>query len=242
LGWTAAAAASVILGFFVFTGWSGPGMGDGRALLVSTQYHEHRELKLDDGSQVWVNSKSALHYPERFSRDQRVVSLEGEAFFQVTKNPEKPFIVQTGQISVRVLGTSFNVKSFNDDDQTVITLTTGKVQVLGANGHTEEMIPGDQLVYHKSNGQFHKQRVDVAASSAWRDNVLQFTSAPLPEVSRALERWYGVHIRIAGPELKDTRITFRQRDQGLKEILDMLGFTARMNYSIRGDSVILSPK
>jgi ferric-dicitrate binding protein FerR (iron transport regulator) len=242
LGWTAAAAASVILGFFVFTWWSGSALEDGRELLVSTQYHEHRELKLGDGSQVWVNSRSALRYPERFSRDQRKVYLEGEAFFQITKDPEKPFIVQTGRISVRVLGTSFNVKSFDNEDQTVITLTSGKVQVQGHDGHTEEMIPGDQMVYNKTAGRFHKQRVDVTGSSAWRENVLQFTSAPLPEVLRALERWYGVHIRIAGPELEDTRITFRQRDQGLKKILDMLAFTARMNYAIQGDSVILSPK
>lgn len=240
LMWPMAAAASLVMGYFLFVSWP---VGEAVApeKIVSTQYHEHRELVLEDSSHIWMNSKSTLRYPERFASAQRKVFLEGEAFFQITKNPDRPFIVQAGNLAIRVLGTSFNIKSFENENQTVVTLATGKVEIEWGGHHPITLVPGERLTYTKSDGMFQKTAVDASESYAWRDGMWQFTSVPLREVSQALERRYGVQVYITDPQLEHTRITFRQRDQDLNEMLDMLAFTAKFSYTIKGDSVLLAP-
>lgn len=240
LKWSSAVAASLAIGYFLFLQiriWQDKNVHE---LLTSTQYHERRVLLLTDSSQIWMNSKSTFRYPKRFVSEQRKVSLDGEAFFHVKRDVNKPFIVQAGDMAIRVLGTSFNVKSFSNDDETTITLATGKVEVQWGESHKVELVPGEQLIYNKRDGSFNKTTVDVSESYAWRDGIIQFTRATLPDVARELERWYGVQVYIADPALEKTRITFRQRDQNLKEILEVLAFTANLNYTIQGNSVTLS--
>lgn len=238
--WPTGIAASLITGTLLFYLTMPSDKGEILQLAVSTQLREQKQLVLDDSSKVWVNSNSTLHYPENFSSSyRRSVSLEGEAFFQVKRNTSKPFVVETGNLAVVVLGTSFNVKSFTDEEQTLITLATGKVEVRRHEKLMATLLPGEQLVYRKADSTFYKRSADVSESYAWREGTLQFTSIPLAEVAPALERWYGVHISISDSSLRKTRITLKQHHERLKNVLDILAYTTPLQYSVKGDTITL---
>ncbi len=148
--------------------------------------------------------------------------------------------METGPLAIKVLGTSFNIKSFESDEEMIITLATGKVDILRGEERIAALIPGEQLAYSKRDSTFRKTSVNIGLSYAWREGVLQFNSTPLKEVAPVLERWYGVHIHIADAALGQTRITLRQRDDNLTNVLNILAFTAGLEYSMNGDSITIS--
>ena len=124
IGWAAAAVIALAVGFW-FT--SQPAMGDTKLLVASTKYKAQKTVTLADGTKVWLNGNSELTYPATFEADHRTVQLTGEAFFDVTKNPTKPFIITTNKAKVTVLGTSFNVRAITAESATEVVVKTGKV-------------------------------------------------------------------------------------------------------------------
>lgn len=162
-------------------------------LYASTQIGEKRIVILPDGSTVKLNSKSSLKYPNEFSKNKRIVQLEGEAFFDVKKDPNKPFVVKTGNIKTKVLGTSFNVKAFTEEENLQVTLVTGKVQVQ-SNKKNIFLEPSQQVTYLKTSNTFSKKTVDVINYTDWRNNVLHFNNETIAEVALKLQRWYKVSI------------------------------------------------
>jgi len=158
------------------------------------------KIDLSDGSVVWLNRNSEIRYGKNFNDSIRAVSLTGEAFFKVAKNPNKPFIVQTDNVQTKVLGTSFNVQAFQNRETIEVALLEGKVDVgiitdsIITNSETLE--PGDLFAYHKIDKTHTTERFDDNAPYAWRDGIIYFYRADVHEVAQTLQNWYDVTITI----------------------------------------------
>lgn len=150
----------------------------------------NQKILLPDGSMVWLNQHSELLYPERFNGPERHVTLQGEAFFEVTKDPSKPFVVEAGGCSTRVLGTSFNVRAKTEESTTEIVLVSGRVRVESAKEQVE-IVPGQAVLYQKTTQAL--QRIDQApaASTTWHTGELLFQNTPLQTALAQLSRLHG---------------------------------------------------
>lgn len=194
-------------------------------------------LVLDDGTQVWVNADSRLKYPVQFVGKERKVFLEGEAYFIVAKD-SLPFVVSTSRGDVRVLGTTFNVKSYDEEVAMQATLVEGKVLV--AQGQKEmELAPGEQGTVTDA-GIMAKQAVDVDEFVGWRKGIYVFKKQPLEDIMRDLSRWYGVSVFFQNEGLKQVSFTGNlKRYDNINEFLDVLQRTGDVKYRINNNTVII---
>ncbi|HEY0666702.1 MAG TPA: FecR domain-containing protein, partial [Sphingobacteriaceae bacterium] len=167
-----------------------------------------KEVLLPDGSKIWLNANSKIEYPENIGHaNVREVILEGEAFFEIKRDPERPFTVQSGDTETRVLGTSFNIKELRPGDVSLAVIS-GKVSFKGLKGNTGELIllPGERAEYsHK--GYLNKSRFNNTNFMYWRDKKLQFNNARLSSVLRTLSETYGVRFHTSDAELLQKHIT-----------------------------------
>ncbi len=158
------------------------------------------DVALSGGSTVWLNRNSKIRYEKNFNDSIRAVTLIGEAFFEVAKNPEKPFVVKTGDVQTKVLGTSFNVQAFPNRETIEVALVEGKVDVGVITDsmiiNSEILEPGDLFAYHKVHKTHTKERFDDNAPYAWRDGIIYFRRADVHEVAQTLQNWYDVKITI----------------------------------------------
>lgn len=194
------------------------------------------KFELPDKSTVWINGGSTLTYPVRFSQKARRVEIEGEAYFEVQANPEKPFYVNASDgFSVKVYGTRFNVSAYSDDDTITATLESGHVDVSVAE-RILTLVPGEQASYSKLTGEIVRSQVNAYEHIAWKDGRLVLRNANLNQVFKALERKYGVKVIVNGNinESETYRATFRK--ESLSQILDYLsrtaGFTWKMDDTV----------
>lgn len=157
---------------------------------IVTMAGEHKELKLPDGSKVWMNACSKISYPEKFNDTTRVISLVGEAYFSVEKSKTKRFIVTTKDINVEVLGTQFNVKAYPNDPLITATLTSGKVTVVSPD-ERYTLRPNQELVYNSIEKSATIQAVSSDAVG-WKEGVLIFNDMTITEILKGLERQYDV--------------------------------------------------
>lgn len=196
-------------------------------------------LQLSDSTRIWVNSESALRYPETFGADVRVVDLEGEAYFAVAKDSARPFIVRTGGMELRVLGTEFNVASYRDEALTT-TLVSGRV-ALAAGQAAVVLEPGEQAVL--SSDGFSKQRVDVQRVTAWKDGVVAFEDERLGDLMDKLCRWYDIQVFYQNPGLQDVRITgYINRYKDIRILLDKLEMLDLAEFEVRGRTITVREK
>lgn len=169
------------------------------------------KLVLPDGTKVWLNSDTELSYSVPFIGNQRKVRLKGEAYFEVTHNKYKPFIVSTDNQDIEVLGTQFNVSSYSEDLNDVTTLVEGKVKVghlrAKPSEHEEFLLPNDQLVFNKKSSDLLKQKVDTYIFTSWKDGRFVFKNEPLGSLLAKLGRWYDVEIFIKDESVKNIRFT-----------------------------------
>lgn len=204
-GWSRVAAIWLALlvsigGAVYFFARSGGG-SDETAGEVATPLHiektatgERRRIVLEDGSVVWLNAQSKLSYPVSFGKNIREVSLEGEGYFEVFRDTERPFIVRSGAIITKVLGTSFNIKAYREDPTASIAVLTGKVQV-NSKESTIQITPDQQVLYTRKNGNIIKQDgIDAKAKITWKDGKIQFRNVLLADVVKTLQRNYTVDI------------------------------------------------
>jgi transmembrane sensor len=147
---------------------------------------------LEDGTVVWLNSGSSIHYTNNYNRKNREVKLTGEAYFDVSKNKKLPFIVKSSDLVIKALGTTFNLMAYPEDEIIAITLIEGKVQVRAPANKTISLSPNQKVIYNKLNNNFVIEEVDPVFSISWKDNVLKFDDQPLTDILAQLERWYDV--------------------------------------------------
>lgn len=170
---------------------------DGSAEVVSNTLSTPRGGKfgvtLADGTQVWLNASSSITYPTAFTGGQRVVSITGEAYFEVAKNAEKPFHVSVGDMDVEVLGTHFNINAYGDEPTIKTTLLQGSVRV-SKGGRRQVLLPGQQAQTGKDNTLVLNTDVDTEMEVAWKNDEFYFKNADLRTVLRQLSRWYDLDI------------------------------------------------
>ena len=159
-------------------------------------------LTLSDSTRVWLNADSRLEYPLAFSGNMREVKLKGEAYFEVVKNAEAPFVVKTDLGDIKVLGTQFNVKCYPEEPVIATTLVSGKVSFTNPALSPATLRPGQQLTYKKGADRAVLRPVNVRNYVGWRENLLVFQSEPLENIMQVLSRWYDIQIIFENDRLK----------------------------------------
>lgn len=160
---------------------------------LSTPRGGQYQLTLPDGSRVWLNAASSLHFPVAFTGSVRDVELTGEAYFEIAENKEKPFRVKVGGMRVEVLGTHFNVKAYKEEDAIRTSLLEGKVKVVKG-GLTDMLQPGQQAILHTASGGYKKINVNMDGVVAWKNGLFQFDGDDITGIMRQIDRWYDVEV------------------------------------------------
>lgn len=196
------------------------------------------QIVLADGTKVWLNAGSTLTFPQRFSKDERMVMAQGEVFFEVSHNKTKPFVVRTNRMDVRVLGTSFNLNVYEDSEKPSVSLIEGSVQ-MKAGAAMSILAPGQKGLIEKN-----KIRVDVfdaESEIAWKDNYFIFKNQNIKEIMSSLARWYNADIEYQGEGWDDLFFTVRiSRREHIQEILSLIELTGTVKFKISGRRVIVS--
>ncbi len=198
---------------------------------------------LADGTKVWVNSDTKLRYPVKFLGDKRVVYLEGEAYFEVRKNEDKPFIVKTfAGVDVEVLGTRFNVEAYKDSEKIKTTLIAGKVDVSkGEKSHI--LTPNQQLVFNMQSNTMVKKEVDAYMFVAWKDGKFLFENEKLETIMMKLSRWYNVEVFYMNQDVKDFHFTGdMERYEDISTILKLIEESTDIKFRIKEKTIIISNK
>ncbi|SFB87831.1 FecR protein [Algibacter lectus] len=201
---------------------------------VTSQYGSSTELVLPDGTLVWLNSGSTLRYPESFdSMQDRKVVLNGEAYFEVTKNKKKPFIVNTEKADVKVYGTSFNVSSYNDYESMSVALLEGKVSLVEGGNELTVLKPTDVVEFNSVENKLYKS-VDLNINKyvAWKEGYMVFDDTSLGKVIERLEKWYNVKIQIEDNVLESYRFTATFHDESIENVLRLLCLSSPMEYEV----------
>ncbi len=201
-------------------------------------------LQLADGTRVWLNAGSSLRYPVSFADSVRQVVLDGEAYFEVSHS-ETPFIVSTGSINTRVLGTSFNVEAFSDDAEFKTTLVEGKVRVelleqgsLISDGTILE--PDQQAVFLRSTGNISKAEVDASGYTSWINGKLEFHNESLETVMKRLARWYDFDYSFENAAARDFHFSARlDKEESISSILKMLEMTTDVKFEFRDQNIVV---
>lgn len=190
--------------------------------------------ELPDHSVVWLNSGSTLRYPTVFKKDNRDVELNGEAYFEVKADSERPFYVNTPNgLSVYVYGTKFNVAAYEDDNYVETVLERGKVKVITPNRETIALSPGEQLLFDKQTRKSSKNKVDVYGKTAWKEGKMIFRNASLDDIFKRLERHFNVDIQFNNPKGKEYKYRATFRTETLTQILDYLAKSAALKWKIQ---------
>lgn len=213
-------------------------------VLKSTPKGKKSKIRLPDGSMVYLNSESSITYLTNFS-DKRTIHLIGEAFFEVKKDPYKPFTVVTGPISTQALGTSFNINAYEEELDIKVALATGKIKVSHEENAKAFLVdPGEGVGFNRFDAQMTKDRVDIDKILNWKNGILQFEKVPFPQVIKTLERWYGVDFEVKNQKelpLYKCSGTFESNEY-LSNVLSVLAYSVEFNYKIEGKRVILEFK
>lgn len=200
------------------------------------------KLILSDGTKVHLNAMSSLKFPTQFSGKTREVELVGEAYFEVYKDIEHPFVVNVSDTRVEVLGTSFNVKAYIEDEAVVTTLVEGIVQVQDQDDEFESVMlkPGEQAVVDEKTGVVDMQEVDVALFTSWRDGVFLFKNQRIEDIMIELSRWYDVKIFYKNPSVKEYRFGGHfNRSSEIGSILEMFELTRKVDVKINGNAIVI---
>ena len=191
---------------------------------------------LSDGTKVILNAGTTLSYPAAFVSGQREVKVNGEAFFEVSHDKEHPFIVSAENVKVKVLGTKFNVKAYDDDDNIEVTLAEGKVGVGLDTKNLIQIMPGQQIKYMKASHRFIKREVRLQSYTSWICGKFYFTNYPLEKIAKQLERSFNVRIQILGNDLRNAAFTGDfVRGENIDQILRVMTANRLIKYEIEGD-------
>ena len=244
--WSVAAVAIVLLGLITVTAYwqvSRQIQSNFSDIVVEAPLGSKTKLTLPDGSTVWLNAGSKMVYSQGFGVSDRRLAFQGEGYFEVEKNDEMPFLVQTHDVNVTVVGTKFNFRNYPEDEEAVVELLEGKVAL--ENQLKEEAVrylsPNEKMVLHKATGEMDITSTKVKEATLWTENILLFDEDLLPDIVRELERSYHVQIEIENEDLKQTRFygQFNQLEQNIYDVLDMLSETGKLKYHEEGKVIYL---
>jgi ferric-dicitrate binding protein FerR (iron transport regulator) len=228
------------------------------------------QVLLPDGSKVWLNSESKIQYFNNFNQSGREVLLEGEGYFEVKKNPDKPFIVTTSDIRIKALGTTFNIKAYPGEKTIETTLVEGKLEVesdiSGKVNKLATLVPNQKVTFLRENEAVPEQknteekkkvekappdksaldkvisnvRVDPSLVTSWKNNILYFDNESFQDLAIKLERRFGVTIHFVDEDLKQMRFTGKFRDIIIEQVLEALQFASPFYYRLDDNNIYLS--
>ena len=197
------------------------------------------QVMLADGTKVWLNSASRLIYPQSFMGKERRVVLSGEAFFDVAHDAERPFIVETSRMNVKVLGTRFNVNDYDDNEEVSTTLVNGSVEIVSGGQQAFRLVPGEQA-YGKEN-ELEKREVNVRLYTSWIDGKFLFNNTELEEIAKQISRWYDVEIFFSNESVKKVRFTGAiVKFKPLDDLVRMIESTSQVRFSVKGKTIVIS--
>ena len=197
------------------------------------------QVVLADGTKVWLNSASRLIYPQSFMGKERRVVLSGEAFFDVTHDAERPFVVETSRMNVKVLGTRFNVNDYDDNEEVSTTLVNGSVEIVSGDQQAFRLVPGEQA-YGKEN-ELEKREVNVRLYTSWIDGKFLFNNTELEEIAKQISRWYDVEIFFSSESVKKVRFTGAiVKFKPLEDLVRMIESTSQVRFSVKGRTIVIS--
>lgn len=226
---------------------------------VSTRNGSRTSVQLPDGSHVWLNAGSKLTYSKDFGNNNREVNLSGEAFFDIAKNADYPFIIHTARMDVKVLGTRFNLKAYPDDKMTEATLLQGSIEasLKGRPGERIILKPTEKILVSDDSSALHTvkasepvmavkhltyyaEQEDAIVETSWMENKLVFRDESFASLAARMERWYGVTIRFADKQKEELRFTGVFAQENIQQALQALQMTAAFNYTIHGTEIIIN--
>ncbi len=240
-----AAGLFIPLLFFSYLQWSGF-FENQQTVAYSSIYSPlgaRTQFQLPDGSEGWLNGGSSLHFPATFSGRYREVQLDGEAYFDVLSNPEKPFVVTTNEIKVVALGTSFNVNAYAEDETSNILLESGKVALFksdddGLHNTLGRLDTGYQFTYFKELDSHQTKAVDIYKSTAWKEGLLVFREDLMVDIVDRLNRWYNVEITIKDKRLETYTFRATFQDETLDEVLKLLKLSSPIKVEEVGREIL----
>lgn len=206
--------------------------------LIVPKGSEYR-LCLSDSTVVYLNSESRLKYPASFTGERREVELEGEAYFEVAPDKEHPFLVNTNELSVQVLGTGFNVAAYREGNVSEVTLAHGAV-VVGESGKEAILKPDEQFILDRNTGKISIRQVDAYKVCAWKSGVLYFEGMPLEELAIKLSRWFDVQFFFTAEDLKKLKFTGSlKKYNSIDYVLALVEATTNIRMQIKGRTIVV---
>ncbi len=196
-------------------------------------------IKLTDGSKVWLNAGSSLKFPTAFSKTQRDVELNGEAYFEIAKDSSRPFRVKTATQSLQVLGTHFNVNAYSDENVVATTLLEGSVEISQLKTGRKQMLkPGQQA---RLGTDILVTNVDAEQFIDWKNGYFKFSRENIQSIMRKISRWYDVDVKYEGRITNEGFVGTIQRSKDISEVLKTLKLTGEINFKIEGKTITVSP-
>ena len=222
----------------------------GKAKVIREFYTDNgvkARIQLPDSTQVWLNSGTKISYPEEFGSASREIWFSGEAYFDVAKDSLRPMIIHNRKsFRVKVLGTRFNLKNYDNDRSAQLTLYSGKVEVLSRNTkgiNTVTTLHPNETVVISGDAPVQKKQISGAAEYAeWKEGKIVFSGTKMPEVIKTLERWHGVTFRVQDPEILEYSFTARFSSESIVQILEFLKIATYIDYKTSDNQIILTKR
>ena len=249
-----AAVIIILLTLNIFVDKEGGDLSNPQLSVLSENIHQRVSytdkgvkamIILPDGSKVWLNSDTKIVYPEIFSGEARNVSISGEAYFEVVKS-EIPMIVKTNKdLSIEVLGTSFSIKCYDNDNISTTTLYDGIVKMHYKDFKDNitkviEMKPAESFSYYdKGYVEYKNIKSDIDKEVAWKDGILVFDNTPFDEVFKMLERWHGTEYEITSKKIYNSKLTASFNTESIVQIMEMIKYCADIDYNIEDSKVTI---
>lgn len=208
---------------------------------VFSPYGHKTLVVLPDQSKVWLNGNSKIKYNTSFS-DSRNIELTGEALFEVTKNPDKLFTVKSKNLKIEVYGTTFNLKSYDDDMVSEVALVEGSIGLFNQDQLLKRMTPGEVVSYDRQTNQFDTQKGNMSQITSWKSDELIIANETFTSMARYLEHWYGVNISLDQSLEHDLRLSFKVKTESLTELLSIINHITPISYEINGKEVKISKR
>ena len=203
---------------------------------ISTPSGSEFELLLPDGTNVWLNAGSSITYPTHFNGTYRAIKLLGEAYFDVAKNKDQPFVIDANGTQIKVLGTQFNVHAYQNEETVKTTLVTGAILV-----KSKKLKPGQQAITFPTSERVTISAVDLQEATAWRQGYFYFADEKLPTVMKTLARWYDIDVSYSGDLHNKTFGGTISRYEDFNKLLKAIELTGSVHFQINGRRVMVSP-
>ena len=216
--------------------------GPGEIIEVLVEKGAQKPLMLSDGTRITLDAGSVFKYPEEFGRRERTVYLNGEAFFEVTQDKKRPFVILAHHARIQVLGTSFNVSSWDHTQQVAVAVAEGEVLLASQDPGQQNGVRlsgGEYSELHGSGAPTRPLRVDIARYTGWMDRSIECRNTPLIEILRRLERWHDVQFIVDDRISVSDLITLHVENKPIREIMDLIAYTWGLEYRLEGRRIYL---